>query len=280
MAFERRSYSGVAISTTLSSSIIAGDTSLSIVAFTGWPTGGAGPFFLVIDRGTASEEVVKIATRSSGSLTVAAFGRGADGTAATSHPAGATVDHCFTATDADEANAHYANTQADPHPMYLLPAEATALYVASAGTQAFGRSLLTAADAAAARALIGASLLTATVATLQTTASTSYTDLATAGPTVTLTTGTRALVTVSGLVQNDPSVSAFMGFAVSGATTIAAADTKALVVGGNFDGRVTVGASRTFLVTLTAGSNVFTAKYRMSGGTGTYSNRDIIVQAI
>ena len=33
-------------------------------------------------------------------------GRGADGTTVTSHSQGATVEHIFTATDADEANLH------------------------------------------------------------------------------------------------------------------------------------------------------------------------------
>lgn len=128
MAYERRSYSGVAVATTLSTSIISTDTSISVAAVSGWPTGGNGPFFLVVDRGTASEEVIKIASRSSTTLTVASSGRGADGTSPTSHSSGAAIELCFTATDADEANAHYANAQSDPHPTYLKQTDAASTY--------------------------------------------------------------------------------------------------------------------------------------------------------
>ncbi len=46
----------------------------------------------------------------------------------------------------------------------------------------------------------------------------------------------------------------------------------------NGTGSSAVQGSATFFVTgLTAGSNTFTAKYRVTGGTGTYLNRTIIV---
>ena len=73
--------------------------------------------------------------------------------------------------------------------------------------------------------------------------------------------------------------SSLMAFAVSGATTVAASDTKALIVpfygnGANLKTQV----SATYLVTgLTAGGNTFTAKYRTTGGTATWLNRSIIV---
>lgn len=116
---------------------------------------------------------------------------------------------------------------------------------------------------------------TATVATAQTLGASAYTDLATAGPAVTMTTGTKALVIVTGLifVTNVANVGR-MGFAVSGATTIAAADTSALISNTLTPG---VRASAAKLVTLNAGSNVFTAKYSSTGSTSTFTNRDIIV---
>jgi hypothetical protein len=102
----------------------------------------------------------------------------------------------------------------------------------------------------------------------QTTTSTSYTDLATAGPALTLETDTKALVTLSSVMYNSGSLNnTHMGFAVSGATTLAAADARAIVIAGD------VGASTSaeFLVTgLTAGPNTFTAKYRVNAGTGHY----------
>ena len=120
---------------------------------------------------------------------------------------------------------------------------------------------------------------TATVATSQTTTSGSFTDLTTAGPAVTLTTGTKALVIITGSLQNfTDDRETLMGFAVSGATTTAATDTKAL---GFFNGSAnhdTLQASAVYLVTVTAGSNTFTAKYRTNGGsTGIFQNRVITV---
>jgi len=118
---------------------------------------------------------------------------------------------------------------------------------------------------------------TAAVATNQTTTSTAYTDLATAGPAVTLTTGTKALVIVGCGIYNSAVNDTWMGFAVSGATTIAAADASALNIGGS-NGTISITASRAILLTtLTAGSNIFTAKYRVTAGTGYFLNRSIAV---
>jgi hypothetical protein len=116
----------------------------------------------------------------------------------------------------------------------------------------------------------------ANVVTSQTTVSTTYVDLATVGPTVTLTVPAsgRVLVSVTSDMSNSTGGgSNFMGFAISGADTRAAADTNALILGGN----TLQAATASFIVTgLTAnGSDTFTAKYRVSGGTGTFSNRSI-----
>jgi hypothetical protein len=116
----------------------------------------------------------------------------------------------------------------------------------------------------------------ATVATEQSTTSDSYTDLATSGPAVTLTTGTKALVIVTARVSNDANVKCYASYAVSGSSTIAASDDVAMwwqVVGGRFSRWST--ASR--LSTLTAGSNTFTMKYKVESSTGYFSNREIIV---
>ena len=117
----------------------------------------------------------------------------------------------------------------------------------------------------------------AAVTTSETTTSTSYTDLATAGPAVTVTSGTLALVIVGCDLSNATvGVRAAMGYAVSGATTIAATDVDAFIAQASAAGR-RFAASRAFLVTLTGGSNTFTAKYSVSAGTGTFRNREIIV---
>jgi hypothetical protein len=128
---------------------------------------------------------------------------------------------------------------------------------------------------------VGPTFSNAVVATSQTTTSGTYTDLSTAGPTVTVTTGTTAYVILSTYQYNNTSNQiSTMGFAVSGATTIAAADTDALLFRSAVAGGQDFQASAVYKVTLTAGSNTFTAKYRVGGGTGTFANRGITVIAV
>lgn len=112
----------------------------------------------------------------------------------------------------------------------------------------------------------------------ETTTSTAYTDLATVGPTVTLETGDAATVDVyGGLTNSTVAAISFMGFAVSGATTRAAADPEALQLGVASGSRLSGSAS--FLITgLTAGTNTFRAKYRVDSGTGTFYTRKIKVR--
>jgi hypothetical protein len=123
---------------------------------------------------------------------------------------------------------------------------------------------------------------TSTVATNQTTTSTTYTDLATVGPAVTLTTGTKALVILTAYCYNGGAVgAALMSFAVSGATTIAATDTTALnnsAIGSGLYNTVIQLSAVYMLTTLTAGSNTFTCKYRGSSSPAqVYQNRSITV---
>lgn len=116
----------------------------------------------------------------------------------------------------------------------------------------------------------------AAVATSQSTASASYTDLATVGPAVSVTTTDTALVIITAQITGSSSSNpAFMAFAVSGASTVAAADGQSVM--STFSTAMTVGAA--YLVTgLTAGVNTFTAKYRVAAGTGgTWVNRTITV---
>lgn len=123
---------------------------------------------------------------------------------------------------------------------------------------------------------------TASVLTNQSTTSTTYTDLATVGPSVTLTTGTKVVVAVT--CYTDPSsagASGAMSFAVSGATTTAANDDFAAgLVGLSASGWAGV-ISWVGTVTVTAGSNTFTAKYkRGSAATHNFQDRYITVWAL
>lgn len=115
----------------------------------------------------------------------------------------------------------------------------------------------------------------------ETTASTTYTDLATAGPSVTLSTGTTALVHLSGLITaGATSAVSLMSVAVSGATTIAAVDTRAVFTSSS-SGSFQIAAGRTVVIGgLTAGTNTFTIKYRVTASTGTFEARELFVQGI
>jgi len=105
-------------------------------------------------------------------------------------------------------------------------------------------------------------------------------DLATVGPAVTVTTGTKAMVTVgAGASNNTLGLASRVAAAVSGATTIAAADGDSyLEESGNVDDQHQ--GTWTYITTaLNAGSNTFTVKYRTSagGGTSTFSRRLVTV---
>jgi hypothetical protein len=117
---------------------------------------------------------------------------------------------------------------------------------------------------------------TATVSTQETTTSTTFADIATPGPAVTVTTGPAALVAIHGTMDNTGGGSSRMSYEVSGASAIAAADNRGVGVYGVAGAGLT--ASGVVLHTdLTPGSNTFTAKYRVSSGTGTFLSRRIVV---
>lgn len=105
--------------------------------------------------------------------------------------------------------------------------------------------------------------------------STSYV-LVTGGPTLTVTTGPVALVFIACVLSNDTTGSnSYATYQIGGATSIAASDSWLLgqsVSGANR----TLGCSRVKLHTgLTPGSNSFTMYYRVSGGNGTFQDRQL-----
>ncbi len=118
----------------------------------------------------------------------------------------------------------------------------------------------------------------ANVQTNETTASTSFTDLATAGPAVTVVTGTTALVIVTANISNDTvNALGFMGYAVSSATTVAASTALSLAHQSKLASDQGSASWAQLKTGLTAGSNVFTAKYSVTGGTGSFRFRVITV---
>lgn len=128
----RREYRGAAQAAQLTLGLggTSGDTTITCDDLTNWPTGGVGPFYVVIDRSLASEEKILCASRSGNILTVwtsgLSSGRGADGTSPTAHNTNAVIEHVFTATDADEANSHVNDSTTDVHPQYIMESLVTA----------------------------------------------------------------------------------------------------------------------------------------------------------
>lgn len=122
--------------------------------------------------------------------------------------------------------------------------------------------------------------VSATVGTNEATTSTSFTDLATAGPAVTLLTGTAVDISFGASAQNSTDSPA-MSFAVSGATTLAANTVRGIGSPPNATNPFSMTRSMR-LTGLTAGSNTFTAKYetQLNSTSSTFSNRDIRVTAI
>lgn len=141
----RYEHKGNARKATLTAGISGTDLTIPADDLTGWPDGSVGPFWGVLNRDTPSEEKVLFASRTTNTLTVfsdaGGNGRGKDDTTAQSHDAGATLEHIWTATEADQANAHV-NTGDGAHG---YPAKAT--LVTTDGDQIIlGKKVLTAPD--------------------------------------------------------------------------------------------------------------------------------------
>lgn len=136
----------------------------------------------------------------------------------------------------------------------------------SAGGQLF---VSTAANAGAVRVPQAAF-----VGTLETTTSTTYTDLATIGPTLpSVITGTSVLVFFRCDAVNSGAGSTLMSFVVTGATSRAASDANA--VGPDGSTKIRAGVVVMLFASLTPGANTFNAQYRVTSGTGTFANRQL-----
>jgi len=114
-----------------------------------------------------------------------------------------------------------------------------------------------------------------------TTTSTSYVNSLTGDATaisVTLVTGTTALIHHSSNFFIVPSGAVSMAFEVSGATTYAATDADRIL---NEVGNTQLSLSKSMIFTgLTAGTNTFTLRYKVNGNTATFSVRSLTVQGI
>ncbi len=169
----------------------------------------------------------------------------------------------MTATSGSVFTAAQFNTYVRDNLLETAPAKATA-----AG-QLF---VSTAANAIAART-VGADF----IATQETSTSTTYTNLATNGPAVTATTSASAIVAIYATLQVTGGTAAWMSYGITGATTSAENDNRAIEVAANAVGQK-IGATFFHSTILTPGTNTFTAKYRITGsGTGTWNDRRLMV---
>jgi hypothetical protein len=117
--------------------------------------------------------------------------------------------------------------------------------------------------------------------TTRTSSSTSYTTL-TGAPTVTVSTGTKALITVTAELASSIAGYTRAGVVVSGASTIVAVATKSAT---NYFNASTLGnnvtVSYTYMETgLTAGSNTFTMQVAAAGATLSVVNKSLTVVGI
>lgn len=113
------------------------------------------------------------------------------------------------------------------------------------------------------------------ITTTEGTSSSSYTNLATAGPAVTITVGStgKVLIALLAAYSNASSNFALMSYAVSGATTLPAIDSRSLQTATPSDVR---NGFTVMEVGLTPGSTTITAKYRSTGGTANFNGRFLL----
>lgn len=100
----------------------------------------------------------------------------------------------------------------------------------------------------------------------------------TAGPTLSsLTTGATVFVLLScNMTNSTGGAASYMSYAVSGDTTDASADTRALYYESSNAGDL-IGFGSMFPHSVNAGTNTFTSQYKVGAGTGTFGSRRIAV---
>lgn len=154
------------------------------------------------------------------------------------------------------------NAQLRDNMLETMPAKATAegQYFAGAGTNS-----IVARKPDASR-----------ISASESTSSTSYVNLATTGPSVTITHGVFAIVFHSCLIGNNTTdADTFASWAMSGSNVRAAQDQIAVRQDGVPASNSWRAGQVDILSTLTPGTTTFTCQYRVASGTGTFSDRFI-----
>lgn len=220
-----RFYSSIAQETTLVGSITGANTTMTVVAVTGFPS--STPYTLAVDYGTATEELVTVTGTSGTLLTIT---RGSDGTSAQAHNAGAKVRHASSARDFADSRAHE-NATTDIHG---VPPGAS--LVSTTGTQTLTNKTLT-SPIIGTPAITGGSLAGAITST------------------ATITTGTYSLPTINNGIFNNITTGPWTAYVPTWKTT-----TGAVTLGnGNVSGKYSkVGRMVTLEITaLRGGTTTF-----------------------
>lgn len=106
-----KSFDGGAQKTTLTAPFTIGGSTLSVANGSTFPNGSSGPFVIVVDRGLAAEEKFLIDTTSGVNGVIFTIQQaGYDGTTASNHSSGASVEHCLDAYSIEQSN-RYVNLQ-------------------------------------------------------------------------------------------------------------------------------------------------------------------------
>jgi hypothetical protein len=209
-----KTYSGGFADTTLVGPLaLATITSFAVAG--ALPAGSASkPFVVEIGPGLATDEKILCSGFSAGTVTIAASGRGYDGTSAVDHANGETVRHVFDAISAQEDNDHLFVISRDDHPQYAKADGTRAI----TGTQA-----LTNATVSGTLGVTGAATLHAVAAS-----SVANTGNETVGGTLGVT---GATTLASAAVTGNETVGGTLG--VTGVTTLGTVNAVTAAVSGN-----------------------------------------------
>lgn len=128
-----------------------------------------------------------------------------------------------------------------------------------------------------ANSLVAREIRTDYVAADENTSSTTYTDLTTVGPSITMDTGAFVIVSISAQLRNGTTnAAAIMDFAISGATTRGAQNESCLMSDGLANDNANYKGVSTGLA-VTPGTNTFTVKYRAGSGNARFVSRRMTV---
>jgi hypothetical protein len=112
----------------------------------------------------------------------------------------------------------------------------------------------------------------------ETTSSTSYVALTTAGPVATCTTGTAAIYSITAQITNSTASTGCLAYVnITGASSISLGDAASITHEPGAANADTTCSRTIYQGSLTGGSNTFTTLYRVLSGTATFSRRNMVV---